>query len=65
MNKIAQLRNACLETIDYCFGQYNDHDCIYDEMEFEFYMHHTNKPSAIKRLIFNALAFTANILLSL
>jgi len=50
--------------MDYCLGMYGDDDFLYDEIEFEFYMH-TNKPLAFKRIIFNAMVFTADMLLSL
>lgn|GEM_PF-6852243 len=64
MNKTATLCDTCLQTMDYCLGMYGDDDFLYDEIEFEFYMH-TNKPLAFKRIIFNAMVFTADMLLSL
>jgi hypothetical protein len=65
MNKSAQLRNACLEAVDYCLGIYGDDDCLCEEMEFELYIHTTSKTSTFKRLIFNATVFTIDMLLSL
>ena len=65
MYKSAPLYNACLEAMDYCFGIYNDHHFIYDEMEFEFYVNPANTPSAFKQIIFNVLVFAADMLLSL
>lgn len=65
MKKSAQLRNACLEAIDYCFGIDGDDDFLFDEMEFELQMRTANKPSVFKRVVFNAMVFAADMLSSL